>query len=240
MALLLKILVAVSFSLNAADSNTEKAQHLAQKLREEHLSTKAAPLPLEAVQDPFPEAHAKAMLSRHGLKKTHSSASSPRVWEPPPDVTDFQRSLASASESPWQTPNRFEAPASRKLSIVDIFFMALLGLFAGLAVAYVLFSRIPQKSFLQLMVPGSGEHFTIRPGSKEGEFILDIMDVRGRLVRTAGVLRPDSVARAAVLPPELAARLGAKGAFDRFEFTRERSFVPTQKEEGYQVFPFVT
>lgn len=90
------------------------------------------------------------------------------------------------------------------------------------------------------MVPGSGEHFMIRPGTKEGEFILDIMDVRGRLVRTAGVLRPDSVARAAVLPPELAARLGAKGAFDRFEFTREKSFVPTEKDEGYQVFPFVS
>lgn len=239
MFLVLKIVAALSLSLGAADSNTERAQHLAEKLREEHLSRKAAPPVAMPEQDPFPEAHAKAMLSRHGLKKhAPPAASTPRVWEPAPDVSELQRSIAS--ESPWQLPNRFEAPPTRKLSVVDIFFMALLGLFAGLAVAYVLFSRAPQRSFLQLMVPGSGEHFMIRPGTKEGEFILDIMDVRGRLVRTAGVLRPDSVARAAVLPPELAARLGAKGAFDRFEFTREKSFVPTEKDEGYQVFPFVT
>jgi hypothetical protein len=97
----------------------------------------------------------------------------------------------------------------------------------------------PQKALVQLMVPGSGEHFMIRAGSKSGDYILDIMDVRGNLVRTAGMLRPDSVARAAVLPPDLAARLGAKGAFDRFVFTHDGKFVRTDKEEGYQVFPFV-
>lgn len=116
--------------------------------------------------------------------------------------------------------------------------MALLGTLAGLAVAYVLFLR-PQRAVVSLMIPGNGEHFSIRMASRPGEYILDIMNVRGDLIRSAGMLRPNSVARAAVLPPELAARLGAKGGFDRFEFTAEGAFVKTDKEEGYQVFPFV-
>ena len=71
------------------------------------------------------------------------------------------------------------------------------------------------------MVPSNGEHFTIRPATNAGEYILDIKDARGNLVRSAGMLRPQSVARAAVLPPSLAAQLGAEGSFDRFEFTAE-------------------
>ncbi len=119
-----------------------------------------------------------------------------------------------------------------------LLFLMAMGFFATAAALYVAWKR-PRKSTIQLMVPSNGEHFTIRPATNAGEYILDIKDARGNLVRSAGMLRPQSVARAAVLPPSLAAQLGAEGSFDRFEFTAEGEFRPTEKEEGYQIFPFV-
>jgi hypothetical protein len=119
-----------------------------------------------------------------------------------------------------------------------LLFLMAMGMFGSLAALYVVWKR-PRKSIVQLMVPGSGEHFTIRPGDDVGQYILDIKDARGNLVRSAGMLRPQSVARAAVLPPTLAAQLGAQGSFDRFEFTEEGEFRRTSKEEGYQIFPFI-
>ena len=89
------------------------------------------------------------------------------------------------------------------------------------------------------MVPASGEHFRVRPGHRDGEFLLDILDSRGTLLKTAGTLRPNSVARAAVLPPALAASLGAKDPFERFELNAEGKFESSDKDEGYQIFPFV-
>jgi hypothetical protein len=185
-------------------------------------------------------AQARAMASLQGLPKVKrvqgadGKEISPTKLKPEEVIATMalpDRNLASVNANESD-------PAEEGLSDTSLFFMGLLGLFAGLAVAYGLFMR-PQKSIVQLMVPGSGEHFAIRPGSKNGEFVLDIMDIRGKLVKTAGTLRPYSVARAAVLPPDLAARLGAKGNFERFELTAEGHFVRTEKEEGYQVFPFV-
>lgn len=115
--------------------------------------------------------------------------------------------------------------------------MAMVGVLAGLATAYALF-RKPKSSLVQILVPGPSEHFAIRVGAKQGEFFLDIFDIKGNLVRTAGSLRPLSVTRAAVLPPDLAARLGAKDPFERFELSQEGRFVRSHKEEGYHVFPF--
>ncbi len=233
-----------------AVTNYEKAALLAQKLLQEHKTKMVAKGAKGGKQDStdnaesFRRAHARAMLSLQGLKKVSRVQESgedglrPPIQFSPEQVVSAVtagRSPSSVINSPWDKKDSAFADENG-LSNISLLFMALLGLFAGLATAYTLFMR-PQKALVQLMVPGSGEHFTIRAGKKDGEFILDIMDVRGKLVRTAGTLRPESVARAAVLPPELAARLGAKGPFDRFEF-REGEFVRTEKEEGYQVFPF--
>lgn len=233
-----------------AVTNYEKAALLAQKLLQEHKAKLAAKGKTGKTGDKeddaesFRRAHARAMLSLQGLKKVKRVQESgddglraPIQFSPEQVVAAVTggRSPASVINNPWGKKDSAFAEEDG-LSNMGLLFMALLGLFAGLAAAYTLFMR-PQKALVQLMVPGSGEHFTIRAGKKEGDFILDIMDVRGNLVRTAGTLRPESVARAAVLPPELAARLGAKGPFDRFEF-RDGEFVRTDKEEGYQVFPF--
>jgi hypothetical protein len=224
-------LVSCAFA-HAAGSNTERAKELAEKLRAAHTAdvdmqhTFESPRPVME----FQRAHANAILSQRRLKPS-LEGSAPEHG--------VRRSLASFGDVVWDREDAIEVfPKHKSISMSDILFMSLLGLFAGLAVAYAVFLRPMGHAIVQLMVPGSGEHFTIRPGARRGEYILDIMDVRGNLVRTAGALRPESVARAAVLPPDLAARLGAKGAFDRFEFTREGVFAPTKKEEGYQVFPF--
>jgi hypothetical protein len=218
--------------VHATGTNNERAKLLAEKLRAAH----TADVDMQhAFVSPRPEmefqrAHANAILSQKRLRSSAEDGSQEH---------GVRRSFASFGDVLWDREDAIEVfPKHKSISMSDILFMSLLGLFAGLAVAYALFLRPMGHSIVQLMVPGSGEHFTIRPGARRGEYILDIMDVRGNLVRTAGALRPESVARAAVLPPDLAARLGAKGAFDRFEFTREGVFTPTKKEEGYQVFPF--
>lgn len=115
--------------------------------------------------------------------------------------------------------------------------MSVLGALTALTVSYGMF-RHSSKSLVHVLVPGPSEHFAIRPGPINGEYFLDVIDARGKLVRTAGSLRPSSVTRAAVLPPDLAARLGAKDPFERFELTQDGRFVRSEKEEGYQVFPF--
>ncbi len=135
-------------------------------------------------------------------------------------------------------PEQEEAPASEGLALLEDFLFFLTLALAGSGVGYYAYSRRTRSAPVNIMVPGNGEHFALRTGNKLGEFVLDIKDTRGRMVRSAGMLRPESVARAAVLPPTLAAELGAKNAFDRFEFTSQGHFVRTEKEEGYQVFPF--
>lgn len=184
-------------------------------------------------------AQAKAMASLQGLPKVKrvqgldGKDGSPAKFS----AEEVGAALAlSKNRAPASVGDEVET-GEEGLSNTSLFFIGLLGLFAGLATAYGLFMR-PQKSFVQLMVPAAGEHFSIRPGSKAGEFILDIKDIRGKLIKTAGTLRPNSVTRASVLPPDLAARLGAKGNFERFELTLDGEFVATEKEEGYQVFPF--
>ncbi len=234
-----------------AQEKYEKAVLLAQKLLKEHkakLSGKGEKSDGKTAES-FQEAHAKALLSLQGLKKQVA-----RVQD-----SDRPAEIAGLTFRPEQVVSAMDIPgrglasevvtnpfgkaegsifdSEEPLSTASLVLMGLLGLFAGLAAAYSLVHRTG-RTVVSLMVPGAGEHFTVRPGAKPGEYILDIMDVRGILVRTAGTLRPDSVARAAVLPPELAAKLGAKGAFDRFEFNGQE-FVRTDKEEGYQVFPFV-
>lgn len=114
---------------------------------------------------------------------------------------------------------------------------AALTLLLGLG-AFMLMRKRFSKQRMHILIPMPGEHFSIREGSS-GKFIIDIKDVKGNLIRTAGTLRPQSVTRAAILPPEMAVKLGAAGSFDRFELNDEGKFVPTDKEEGYQVFPFV-
>lgn len=217
----------------------QRAVLFAQKLMQEHREATAARRSVQAkapdTQESFQLAHARALLSTQGLKKRQPASSDDPIYESPLPITQEQVYAAQPIEP---MPTRLLASEAPPLSSLSLLFIALLGLFAGLAVAYLLFMR-PEKSLIQLSVPGDGEHFTVRRGTKNGVFILDIMDVRGNLVRTAGTLRPHSVARAAVLPPELAAQLGAKGAFDRFELTALGVFIPTEKEEGYQVFPFV-
>jgi hypothetical protein len=242
-----------SSSLASADKglDRDRAMLVAQKILQDHNAkaakkgAKAAPTGAnESVGAPVASsvavAQAKAMASLQNLPKVKrvqgmdgKDISSSKI-----NPEEVGAALAlSADRAPASVGTVFEAE-EEGLSNTSLMFMGLLGLFAGLAVAYGLFMR-PQKSFVQLMVPSTGEHFAVRPGSKPGEFILEIMDIRGKLVKTAGTLRPNSVARASVLPPDLAARLGAKGNFERFELNNNGEFVSTEKEEGYQVFPFV-
>lgn len=142
---------------------------------------------------------------------------------PLPEITAEAESDEEAIEFEWD----------------ELLLLALIGLLAAGFAGSIYLLRRRGKTPMQVLVPGSGEHFTIRAGENEGDFVLDVKDVRGQFIRSAGMLRPESVARAAVLPPTLAAKLGAQSAFDRFEFTADRSFARTDKEEGYQVFPFV-
>jgi hypothetical protein len=122
---------------------------------------------------------------------------------------------------------------------VSYILLGILGLCCGAVVAYLL-SPQNERPVVHVNVPGDGEHFVVRVGATTNEYILDVFNSAGTLVKTAGTLRPGSVARAAVLPPYLGASLGAKNAFDRFELDENGQFTSTEKAEGYQVFPFVT
>ncbi len=157
-------------------------------------------------------------------------------------ATGFRQSDTEASA--LALPEMVEADAELEAEAIlfewdELFLLAFIALLATGFAGSVYLLRRRSKLPVQVLVPGSGEHFTIRAGDNDGDFVLDVKDVRGQLIRSAGMLRPASVARAAVLPPALAAQLGAQSSFDRFEFTAERRFERTQKEEGYQVFPFV-
>jgi hypothetical protein len=239
---------------NHAETITEgeklalQAQKIAQdRLMKSHADAVAARKKSAEDGDPsFKEAQASALRSMQELKKSAARLSPPGVSHKKSVDEDASEAMSLAMREKDREPNSLKTPWDKQpifsseegASNLALLFVVLLGVFAGIAVAYLLFLR-PNNAIVQLTVPGNGEHFTIRSGSQPGEFILDVMDVRGHLVRTAGTLRPHSVARAAVLPPDLAAQLGAKGSFDRFELTKEGGFIRTEKEEGYQIFPFV-
>jgi hypothetical protein len=130
------------------------------------------------------------------------------------------------------------AEMSEAWSEQDLLYGFIAGLLAAACSIYY-FIRRKQKVVVSVVLPSPGEQFSIREGATAGQFILDIKDIQGNLLRTAGIVRPRSVTRASVLPPGLAVKLGADGSFDRFELTEENGFVRTEKEEGYQIFPFV-
>lgn len=228
----------------------EKATLLAQKLLQEHKAKLAAKqaaakkdeAPVAPEKSDFKEAHAKALLSMQGLRKDKrvqggEEDDRPLLKFTPEEIAQaLESAVDKGVDSPFNGPEGLEGSEPLPLWIFAL--LGSLGLLGGLAAAYAIYSR-PSRPVVHLAVPGAGEHFAVREGDKPGDYILDIMDIRGNLVRSAGMLRPMSVARAAVLPPEIAARLGAKGSFDRFELTLEGEFIATDKEEGYQVFPFV-
>ena len=121
--------------------------------------------------------------------------------------------------------------------MLSYIFIAIFGICCGAAVVWLLLPET-KKTVVQVSVPGTGEHYSVRVESASKKYILDVFSSSGELVRTAGVLRPGSVARAAVLPPDLATNLGARSPFDRFELMSDGHFHRSDKEEGYQVFPF--
>ncbi|MBY0370470.1 hypothetical protein K2X33_07275 [bacterium] len=227
----------------------EKAQLLAQKLMQDHkakLAAKAAQAkeaPAEEPKGDFREAQAKALLSLQGLKKVkrvqEGDEERPLLTFTPEEVAaEVALALSNAKAGENSPLGDITEDSGFPFSAWAMALIGALGLLSATGMAYAIYRR-PARPMVHLAVPGSGEHFSIREGSKPGDYILDIMDIRGNLVRSAGMLRPMSVARAAVLPPEIAARIGAKGSFDRFELNHDGEFVPTEKEEGYQVFPFV-
>jgi hypothetical protein len=116
----------------------------------------------------------------------------------------------------------------------------LIGLFGTCFGAAIVWFLLPEtkKTVVHVSVPGSGEHYSVRVETASKQYILDVFSSSGELIRTAGALRPGSVARAAVLPPGLATNLGALSPFDRFELMANGEFQSSVKEEGYQVFPF--
>lgn len=160
-----------------------------------------------------------------------------RLTKPEPSRTAASLEPVASLKSETDSPSIDETEEEFDLNWTLVLALGLSMVAASLASLF--WKRQPATTSVQVMVPATGEHFTIRTTDTEGEYVLDIKDVRGNLLRSAGTLRAHSVARAAVLPPSLAAELGAQGSFDRFELTEEGRFVRTEKDEGYQIFPFV-
>ncbi len=175
-------------------------------------------------------------LKTHNFRPTKGGAQESESDVNADAAAAISRGLASSSNSvPSRSGTAFQ---TNEEDPTLLYLLALLGGAVGAWLVYRYLPR-PRKLAFQLLVPNDGEHFSVREGSAEGEYLLDIKDVRGNLLRTVGSLRSHSVVRAAVLPPELAAKLGASGSFDRFEYIKGQGFAPTEKEEGYQIFPFV-
>jgi hypothetical protein len=128
----------------------------------------------------------------------------------PGSATGFATSLMATGQKNHDPKQIDEAPIQfkqyGKLEPVETessdtaLFAMLIGFLVALAVSLAAYrvGKRRSKSIVQLTVPNSGEHFSIR--SDQGRFVLDIVDVRGNLIRTAGLVRPLSVARASVLP----------------------------------------
>jgi hypothetical protein len=214
-------------------ANEQRTLALAQALAAKHDATVESPrkTPEPKKKPAFPDP-IRAIFGKSKAKYANVKTKSP--------LTKFtaEKSGLTVALPAAEAEGDFEQEQEQDESNWTLLFLLAMGVFGMSAALYVAWKR-PRKSTIQLMVPSNGEHFTIRASNNQGEYILDIKDARGNLVRSAGMLRPQSVARAAVLPPTLAAQLGAEGSFDRFEFTENGEFRPTEKEEGYQIFPFV-